>query len=161
MWLNFTSARSSSAALAMISHPTRSCSTSSPGAISRMISLTAAITTRPQHSGGWGRHRSQAGLAEVYFGKVARRCASASAAEWVASRENCTEVPQRSGDPHRTWSVGELSRTAHRRVQGLQTLSLGSKSQIIVTEEQGSRCAPAYMMFTSWPHPMGGAVARQ
>ena len=32
---------------------------------------------------------------EVYFGKVARRCASASAAEWVVSRENCTEVPQR------------------------------------------------------------------
>ena len=43
MWLNFTSARSSSVALAMISHPTRSCSTSSSWTISKMISSTAGI----------------------------------------------------------------------------------------------------------------------
>ena len=42
MWLNFTSARSSSTALAMILHPTRSCSTYS--SISKMISSTAGIT---------------------------------------------------------------------------------------------------------------------
>ena len=44
MWLNFTSARSSSTALAMILHPTRSCSTYSSWTISKMISSTAGIT---------------------------------------------------------------------------------------------------------------------
>ena len=44
MWLNFASARSSSAALATIWQPTRSCSTSSSWTISRTISSTAGIT---------------------------------------------------------------------------------------------------------------------
>ena len=41
------------------------------GASKTISSAAAGAASSLPHSGGWGRHRSQAGLAEVYFGKVA------------------------------------------------------------------------------------------
>ena len=95
MWLNFTSARSSSTALAMILHPTRSCSTYSSWTISKMISSTAGITMLIPNVPA----RSQASFVVVLRQVALDAAPIRPLSERVTWREITQDVPQAIGDP--------------------------------------------------------------